>query len=94
MDKALSDSNRIHLELNNEAVPMVYPYLTNDASLRSRLIEHKVFVATYWPNVNEWTNSELFEHDLSAKLIPIPCDQRYGKENMERIMCIIGSEIE
>ena len=94
LDKALSDSNRIHLELNDEAVPMVYPYLTDDASLRSRLIENKVFVATYWPNVNEWTNSELFEHGLSAKLIPIPCDQRYGKENMERIMCIIGSEIE
>ncbi|MBR3729800.1 MAG: DegT/DnrJ/EryC1/StrS aminotransferase family protein [Bacteroidales bacterium] len=94
LDKALSDSNWIHLELNDEAVPMVYPYVTDDASLRSRLIEHKVFVATYWPNVNEWTNSELFEHDLAEKLIPIPCDQRYGKEHMERIKCIIGSVIE
>lgn len=89
LDKALSDSNRIHLELNDEAVPMVYPYLTDDASLRSRLIENKVFVATYWPNVNEWTNSELFEHGLSAKLIPIPCDQRCGLEEMNSIISLV-----
>ena len=89
LDKVLSDSSRIHLEIDGEAVPMVYPYVTDDASLRSRLIEHKVFVATYWPNVNEWTNSELFEHDLSEKLIPIPCDQRYGLKEMNAIISLM-----
>lgn len=89
LDKVLCDSNRIHLELDDEVVPMVYAYLTDDASLRSRLIEHKVFVATYWPNVNEWTNSELFERDFSEKLIPIPCDQRYGLKEMNSIISLV-----
>ncbi|MBR5081402.1 MAG: hypothetical protein IKX35_03040 [Bacteroidales bacterium] len=89
LDKALGNSNGIHLELDGEAVPMVYPYLTDDASLKSRLIENKVFVATYWPNVNEWTTSERFEYELAEKLIPIPCDQRYGLKEMNSIISLV-----
>ena len=78
LDNALNASNRIHLALDSEAVPMVYPYWTDDASLRQKLIKNKVFVATYWPNVKEWAKEGMLEYELAEMLIPIPVDQRYG----------------
>lgn len=89
MDEQLKNSNRINWDLEDEAVPMVYPYWTEDASLRQKLIANKVFVATYWPNVKEWTKNGMLEYELAEKLIPIPVDQRYGMQEMNRIIDII-----
>lgn len=66
--------------------PMVYPYLTDDASLKQRLIENKVFVATYWPNVLEWCNSNDWEYSLAQNMVFLPIDQRYGSDEMQRIV--------
>lgn len=72
------------------SVPMVYPYLCRDESLRSRLISEQVFVATYWPNVTEWCSPGDSEYDLAKYLIPLPCDQRYDAADMARIIEIIN----
>ena len=71
--------------------PMVYPYLTDDASLKQRLIENKVFVATYWPNVSEWCGCDALEYDLARNMVFLPVDQRYGIDEMQRIINLIGS---
>ena len=89
LDEQLKDSNRIHLALDDETVPMVYPYWTDDASLRQKLIANKVFVATYWPNVKDWTKEGMLEYEFAEKLIPIPVDQRYGVQEMNMIVDII-----
>ncbi len=89
LDNALNASNRIHLALDSEAVPMVYPYWTDDASLRQKLIKNKVFVATYWPNVKEWAKEGMLEYELAEMLIPIPVDQRYGVGEMREIIDIV-----
>ena len=86
LDKALKDSNQLHLQLDDEFVPMVYPYLTDDALLRQKLIENKVFVATYWPNIKVWTTESMFERKLMERLIPLPCDQRYRTTDLLRII--------
>ena len=72
---------------------MIYPYLTDDETLRQRLIENKVFVATYWPNVKEWVSKEMLEYDLTERLLPIPVDQRYGIEEMKTIISIIKGNV-
>lgn len=72
------------------ACPMIYPYLVNDRSLRQKLIENKVFVATYWPNVVDWTTEGMLERELMNCLVPIPIDQRYGVEDVKRVLEIIG----
>ncbi len=69
--------------------PMVYPYLTDDPNLRRRLIDNKIFVATYWPNVFEWCAKDTVEFNLAKQLIPLPIDQRYGKEDMQHILNVI-----
>lgn len=89
LDNALKDSNLIHLKMDEDAVPMVYPYLTKDKSLRQRLIDNKVFVATYWPNVKGWTMEGMMERGVVDKLIPNPCDHRYSQDTIQSIIQIM-----
>lgn len=86
LDEHLKDSNKIHFELTENDVPMIYPYLTDDADLRNKLIENKVFVAKYWPKVLEWTKVGMLENKLTQNLLAIPCDQRFGMGDMEEIV--------
>lgn len=86
---ALGMSNALSLLLEKDAVPMVYPYLAPVKGLRERLIENKVFVARYWPNVLEWTTKDEIEYLLAYQMQPLPIDQRYGEEDMNRIITLI-----
>ena len=69
--------------------PMAYPYWTNDSDLKSRLIKEQIFVATYWPNVLNWTKPDMIEYEFTKNLLAIPCDQRYDEEDMNRIIQLI-----
>lgn len=75
LNEQLSAKNGIHLTLDEDAVPMVYPYLTNDDNLRQRLIDDRIFVATYWPNVEG--NLKNYEAQIKENLIPLPISQNY-----------------
>lgn len=89
LDKRLKATNKVHFELFDDDVPMVYPYWTDDAGLRDRLIENKIFVAMYWPNVLEWCGENDIEYKLTKYMLPLPCDQRYGEEEMNGIIELI-----
>lgn len=65
--------------------PMVYPLYVEDENLRKQLIEEKVFVASYWPNVLEECNPDSLEYKMAKYLLPLPVDQRYGLLDMDRI---------
>lgn len=90
LHKRLKESNKLNIDdWGAFECPLVYPYYTNDPSLKKKLIENKIFVATYWPNVMEWCQPDTIEYDLADKIIAIPIDQRYGAEDMEHIINII-----
>jgi len=90
---ALASTNKLDIpDWNTFACPMVYPYLSEDASLRKRLIENKIFVATYWPNVLEWCSEDTTEFKLAKCLLPLPIDQRYGEKDMNRIVNVIKAK--
>ena len=90
LDRALRDSNRFKWDMDYGTVPLIYPYYVEDgARLRHHLIEHQVFCARYWPNVMEWCKPDEWEYMLAENLVCIPIDQRYGEEEMERIIEII-----
>lgn len=80
-----------HLDLGDSlfSCPMVYPYLTDNPNLRDILIHHKVFVATYWPNVLKWTTKEDMENSLTKLLIPLPIDQRYSADELTSIQTLL-----
>ena len=83
---ALGEENNLVLPLDKDAVPMVYPYLAPVKGIREKLIENKVFVARYWPNVLEWTTKDDIEYLLAYQMQPLPIDQRYNNENMKLII--------
>lgn len=89
IDKQLKDTNKLQLTLSDDAVPMVYPYLTDDKDLKKRLIAEKVFVPTYWPNVLEWCKSNDWEYKFADRAVFIPIDQRYKQCDMQRIIEIL-----
>lgn len=83
----LKESNILKIDdYGKFSCAMVYPYYSSDTTLKQRLIENKIFVATYWPNVFEWCKPEDIEYKLANNIIAIPIDQRYGIEDMERIL--------
>lgn len=67
------------LAMADDDVPMVFPYMTDDPSLRTRLIRQKIFVASYWPGVQ-------YCGDLQERIMPLPIDQRYDEDDMKRIV--------
>ena len=63
-----------------------YPLLIKDgASVRKRLAERKIYVATLWPNVLELPENML-EHELAENILPLPCDHRYTENDMEVVV--------
>lgn len=86
LHKALGKENYFDLTLEEIDVPMVYPFLSNKQGLREKLINRRIFVARYWPNVLEWTSDKELEHLLANQMLPLPIDQRYGKEEMDYII--------
>lgn len=75
LHQQLKDTNKLHLSLNDEAIPMFYPYLTQDKSLRKRLIDNRIFVPTFWPNIEEWFENDSYELQLMQLLLPLPISQ-------------------
>jgi hypothetical protein len=69
--------------------PMVYPYWTDDVNLRQKLIDNRVYVAKYWPNVLKWCQPTDLEYQLTNQIIPLPIDQRYGQAEMDYILRLI-----
>lgn len=89
LHELLGKDNNLVLPLEEDAVPMVYLFLTPIKGLHEKLIENKVFVARYWPNVLDWTTENEIEYLLAYQMQPLPIDQRYGKDDMERIIEIV-----
>lgn len=90
LHEALGKSNILQIPFPETIQsPMVYPYRTDDMSLRRRLIDNKIFVATYWPNVLRDNSPESIEYQLTESIIPLPIDQRYGPDEMETIISVV-----
>ncbi|ASU34757.1 hypothetical protein [Mucilaginibacter xinganensis] len=78
----LKEHNLFKFSSNGHHSPMVYPFLTNDRQLHLHLIQKRIYVPTYWPNVFEWTDATMFENYLARCLVPLPIDHRYSLQDM------------
>lgn len=90
LQEELGNENNLEIHLEEAAVPMVYPFLASINGLREKLIENKVFVARYWPNVLDWTTESEMEYFLTNQMQPLPIDQRYVCADIKRIVEIIN----
>lgn len=72
--------------------PFAYPYYHKDGiALRKALAKEKIFVPTNWSNVIRDCTPDSLEYQWAANILPLPCDQRYGREEMQRIADVIHS---
>jgi hypothetical protein len=87
----LKVSNKLNFDLNENQVPLVYPYWTSDLKLKSKLLNNKIYCATYWPNVKKWCNKKSLEYIFVDEIVYLPIDQRYDESDMELIIKYVQS---
>lgn len=64
--------------------PYCYPfYCDNGMEIKRQLAMRKIYVPTLWPNVLEHGGQE---RNLAENILPLPCDQRYGRDAMEYVV--------
>ncbi|MBS7210345.1 MAG: hypothetical protein KH034_08010 [Lachnospiraceae bacterium] len=84
--------NKLFLRIPNGA--FMYPlYLENGANIRKKLQKKKIYIPTLWPNVLHDCKSDSLEYHYAENILPIPVDQRYGKEDMSFLVEEIKNEI-
>ena len=65
------------------AYPMMLP---EGQTVRKELIRRKIYIPILWGNVPEEQPAEAAAVRLAEGILPLPCDQRYGREEMEFII--------
>jgi hypothetical protein len=88
---ALDHFNGIKWDINKNDIPMVYPFYSENVSLRKTFIDSKIYIARYWPNVVDLMQKNTIEHNYSVNLFHLPIDQRVTKIELDTIIKIITS---
>ena len=79
LDRMLGTKNRLRLTAPDG--PYCYPfYCENGMQIKKKLAAQKIYVPTLWPNVLDMEGT--LEKDFAENILPLPCDQRYDKEDM------------
>ncbi len=90
LNKVLSEKNELKIDMTKDDIPLCYPFRTKEKGLREKLIENKIYTASYWPQNNKnQAMSTNKAKTLRDEIIPLPVDQRYDKFDMERILDVI-----
>lgn len=90
LNNYLKEQNLLNIKISNSCVPMVYPFWIKK-ELRSKLLENKIYIAKYWPNIYDWCDKDSLEVQLTDELIHLPIDQRYTKVELDKILKIINN---
>ncbi len=82
-------------ELPEGVVPLGFPVrVAKRDLLRRSLFERQIFPPHHWPIHGVVPPSFSESHRLSQEIMTIPCDQRYGNEDMQRIADLVLQEQE
>lgn len=69
---------------------LCYPLLVNGGeALRNELVSRRIYTATYWPDCYRRTEKLSIERQMCDRLIAIPCDQRYGIDELQRVVDVV-----
>ena len=85
LHEGLGSVNCLNLRVTEGAY--AYPLMLPEGQkIRKKLIEQKIFVPMLWPNVPEQQPADSEACRLAVQILPLPCDQRYGAEEMAFII--------
>jgi hypothetical protein len=73
--------------------PLCYPLLLDYSIDKSRLADQGIFIPIYWQEVLGRCDARTVEHSLALNCLALPCDQRYGPEDIERLAQSVRAEL-
>lgn len=75
-------------------VPLGFPiHITDRDRVRQIFFSHNIYPPIHWQIVDVVPEKFRDSHRLSTEIMTLPCDQRYGAQDMERIIAVIAKEI-
>jgi hypothetical protein len=81
-------------ELPDEVVPLGFPIqLATRDRVRQALFAEQIYPPTHWPLNGFIPETFAASHALSRHILTLPCDQRYGEDDMERMVSVVKREI-
>ena len=85
LHEKLGEMNKLELHLIDGA--FMYPfYQENATQIRKKLQQKYIYIPTLWPNVLEDVRETDLEYLYAKNILPLPCDQRYGVEDMQNMI--------
>lgn len=82
-------ANELNIDIPEGLPAMAYPMLVSKKGVKAKLIEKKIFVPTFWPNVLKWTTDDMLEHKFVKRMIYLPVDQRYNLDDMAYMVDVL-----
>jgi hypothetical protein len=84
---ALGDLNQLSLSEITDAVPLCYPFLPPCRMDRALLYAQGIYPPTYWKDCLDRGEVGFDrERDVAVRLLPLPLDQRYDREDIDRVI--------
>lgn len=96
LHEKLSALNDIKICFDRKLAPMIYPFMYSKFKydLKQKLIKNKIYNATFWPNVLDWTDKDTIEYKLTKYMTALPIDQRYEKRDLTYLVSILMKNID
>lgn len=89
LHSCLKYHNELCFELEEDDVPMVYPFKVSDERVGKRLVSEGFELIRYWEGVY----GECYERELAHYLLPLPVSAKYEFNYMRKLIDIIKDEI-
>lgn len=82
------------LERKKDFVPFSYPLMVEKGQdLRAKLIDERIYIPKYWPDdMLDKEKLSQIERNFVENILSLPIDQRYQKEDMDRILEVINGK--
>ena len=85
----LSSYNKLDLIVPDGA--FMYPlYIDKAQVLRKELLENKIYIPKFWPNVLEQRDKSELEYQLTENILLLPIDQRYSIDDLKYTISFVS----
>lgn len=95
LDYCLKDINLLKPKeyIDENTVPMVYPFASKNKNLVNILLEQKHFQGQWWAYILNEMKENCMETWLSEYMVPLTIDQRYNQQQLNQIVNIVKENI-
>lgn len=91
LHRYLGQYNQLDFNIDDLTAPLCYPLLgRKETASRSELIDNRVFIPSYWPEVLNRVDEASFEWNLVSNGLFLPCDQRYNEDDLDRLITLLA----